>query len=143
MSQITRDEARLLLAGMRVLTHLLERPPTPEELAELLDMGESHVRLQLSRLADLGAVALVTSAFETHAESRDETLLETLSETAGPAISEDLKAFDEKKRAESERMSRLFESGDQDARREDRHRKMDEDLRAIRERKQRNPFGDD
>lgn len=140
---MTRDEAKLLLAGIRVLTHLLERGPTPEELAELLDMGESPVRLQLARLADLGVVALVTSAFETHAESRDEALVETLSETAGPAISEDLKAFDEKKRAESEHMSRLFESGDQDARRKDRHRKMEEDLRDIRKRKPRNPFDDD
>jgi len=32
---MTQDEARLLLAGIRVLTHRLERGPTPEELADL------------------------------------------------------------------------------------------------------------
>ena len=140
---MTQDEARLLLAGIRVLTHRLERGPTPEELADLLDMADSQVRIQLTILADLGIAALVTSAFETHAEVRDESLVVQLAEAEGPAISEDLKAFDEKKRAESERMSQLFESGAQDALRDDKHRRMDEDLQDIRGRKPRNPFGED
>jgi hypothetical protein len=140
---MTRDRARLLLAGIRVLTHRLERAPTPEELAELLDLPDSAVRLEASQLAELGAVALVTTAFETHVEARDENAVDGLADREGPAISEDLKAFDAKKREESERMSRLFESGEQDKEQRERHRRMEEDLRARRGRKPPNPFGEE
>ena len=143
MTHMTRNEAKLLLAGIRVLTHTLERAPTPEELADLLDMGASPVRLHLARLAAMGIVALVQSAFEPHAEVRDEGPLAELPEASGPAISEDIKAFDERKRAEAERMSHLFESGEQDEEQRQRHRQMDEDLRSFKDRKPRNPFEQD
>ena len=94
MSTLTRDEGQLLLAAIRVLSHLQEKPPTPEDVAELLQISSSSIRLQLNQLQDLGAVALVNSAFETHAEVRDHLVVEELPEKSGPAISEDLRAFD-------------------------------------------------
>ena len=97
MIDLTRDEAQLLLAGIRVLMHLKERSPTPEELAELLEQSASSVRLQLAFLEDQGSVALVRSAFETHAEIRDHLAVEQLPEKGGPEISEDLRDFDRRK----------------------------------------------
>jgi hypothetical protein len=143
VSRLTRDEGHLIVAGIRVLAHRLGRGPTPDELADLLGLAAGSVRLQLATLAELGAVALVESAFETHAEVREHGLLEELAEDDGPAITDDLKAFDEKKRQESERMSRLFASGEQEARQKERHRKMDEELGSFRKKKPANPFGDD
>lgn len=141
--RMTRDQARLLVAGIRVLSHKLERAPTPEELADLLDMPSSSVRLDASRLAEIGTVALVTTAFETHVEISDESTVDQLAEKEGPAITDDLQAFENRKREESERMSRLFESGEQDKQRQDKHRQMDDELQAMRDRKPRNPFGED
>lgn len=144
MSSMTRQEAHLLLAGIRVLTHTGERPPTPEQLAELLQLPASAVRLQLTQLADLGAVALVTSAYETHAEVRDHLRVEVLPEESGPAIADDLEDFDRRKREESERMAHLFDSGEHEQRQQDRLRRMDDDLKTFRDRKKpRNPFGED
>jgi len=143
VSGLSRKDALLLLAGVRVLTHKLERPPTPEQVADLLDLPESAVRLQLTQLADLGAVALVTSAFETHAEVRDHLAVEQLPEVAGPAIAEDLEAFDRRKREERDRMANLFDSGEHDQHQQDKLRRMDDDLQAFRRKKNPNPFGDD
>jgi hypothetical protein len=143
MSRLTRDEGHLIVAGIRVLVHRLGRGPTPDELADLLGLAAGSVRLQLATLADLGAVALVESAFETHAEVRDHGRLEDLSAEDGPAITDDLKAFDEKKRQETERMSQLFESGDQEARQQERHQQMDEELKSFRKKKPANPFEED
>ncbi len=143
MSLMNRAEGHLIVAGVRVLAHSLGRGPTPEELADLLGLAASAVRLQLIALGDLGAVAMVESAFETHAEVRDHTRLDDLPEEEGPAISDDLKAFDEKKRQETERMSQLFEAGDQETRRQERHQKMDEELQSFRKRKPENPFGEE
>jgi len=143
VSGLSRKDALLLLAGVRVLTHKLERPPTPEQVADLLDLPESAVRLQLTQLADLGAVALVTCAFETHAEVRDHLAVEQLPEVAGPAIAEDLEAFDRRKREERDRMANLFDSGEHDQHQQDKLRRMDDDLQAFRRKKNPNPFGDD
>ena len=143
MSAITRNEAHLLLAGIRVLTHRGERPPTPEELADLLDLPDSSVRLQLTQLADLGIVALVTTAFATHVEVRDHLAVEELPEAGGPAIAEDLEAFDRRKREEKSKMAHLFESGEHEQRQQDKLRQMDQDLASFRKKKPSNPFGDD
>jgi hypothetical protein len=143
MNRMTRAEGHLILAGIRVLAHRLDRGPTPEELADLLGLAASAVRLQLTALADLGAVAMVASAYEDHAEVRDHLLVDDLPQEDGPAITDDLKAFDEKKRRESERMAHLFESGEQQERQRARHRKMDEELGSFRKQKPPNPFGED
>ncbi len=82
----TRHDAHLLLAAIRVQAHLLERSPTPAELAELLNRSETEIRLQLVFLQDLGAVDLVESAFATHAEIRDHMLVEELAATMDKAF---------------------------------------------------------
>lgn len=143
MNKMTRGEAHLILAGIRVLDHLNQRPPTPAEIADLLQEPESVVRLKLSLLHDMGAVSLVDSAYETHAEVRDHILVEHLDEADGPAISEDLAAFDRMKEQEAEKMAHLFDSGEHEERRRKKQTDMDVELKNFRKSKPANPFGDD
>lgn len=143
MINLTRDEAQLLLAGIRVLSHLGGRSPTPEELAELLNQSASSVRLQLTFLEDQGSIALVKSAFETHAEIRDHLAVEQLPEKGGPEISEDLREFDKRKSEEAEKMSKLFDSGEHQDQQRKKMDKMGEDLKDFRKKKPANPFGDE
>jgi len=142
MIKMTRNEAQLLLAGIRVLNHLNGRSPTPEELADLLQQSASSVRLHLAFLDDLGVVALVKSAFETHAEIRDHLAVEELPTEGGPAISEDLREFDRRKSEEAEKMSKLFESGEHEKKQQDKMDQMGEDLKDFKKRKPINPFSD-
>lgn len=141
--KLMRQDAHLLLAAIRVQAHLLERSPTPAELAELLDRSETEIRLQLVFLQELGAVDLVESAFATHAEIRDHLLVEDLTATEGPALSEDLKDFDRRKQEEAERMAHLFDSGEHERQHQEKLGKMDDELKDFRRRKPVNPFGDD
>ena len=143
MIDLTRDEAQLLLGGIRVLSHLHGRSPTPEELAELLEKSASAVRLHLTFLADRGAIALVKSAYETHAEIRDHLAVEDLPEKGGPEISKDLKEFDKRKSEEAEKMSKLFDSGEHQDKQRKKMDRMGEDLKDFRKKKPVNPFGDD
>lgn len=143
MIRLSRPEAHLLLAGIRVLAHNLGRGPTPIELADLLGMAESQVRLQAAALEEMGAVALVNSAFETHFEVRDHLRVEHLEDGDGPAIGDALRDFDERKREEAEKMARLFDSGEHEEQRQEQLRRMDADLRDFRQRRPRNPFGED
>lgn len=143
MNTLTRDEAHLLLGAIRVLGHRGHQPPTPEEIADLLEMSPSGVRLQLDQLRELGAVALVVNANQTRAEVRDHLLIESLPEKAGPAISDDLKEFDRRKQEEADRMSRLFDSGDHEKQRRQKIQDMDQKLKGFQRKKPPNPFGDD
>ncbi|MCK9995359.1 MAG: hypothetical protein KAH56_03650 [Candidatus Krumholzibacteria bacterium] len=143
MIKMTRDEAQLLLAGIRVLNHLNGRSPTPEDLAELLQQSASSVRLQLAFLDDLGIVSLVKSAYETHAEIRDHLAVEEFPEEGGPEISQDLLEFDRRKSEEAEKMSKLFESGEHQEKQQRKMDQMGEDLKDFKKRKPANPFGDD
>jgi len=140
---MTRQEAQLLLAAIRVEAQRQERSPTAAELAELLDMSETQVRLQLVFLQELGAADIIDSAFESHAEVLDHTLVESLPAESGPALSEDLKDFDRRQREEAERMANLFESGEHDRRQQDKLGRMDEELKDFQRQKPVNPFGDE
>lgn len=140
MTTVTRSEGELLLAGVRVLAHLQDRSPTPEELANLLNMSASAVRLQAVVLADLGALTMVESAFENHLEIGDAQTLISLPETDGPAISADLKAFDQRKKEEAEKMSRLFSSGESAERKQKKLEEMERGLGDFHKKKPRNPF---
>jgi hypothetical protein len=140
---MTRGEAHLILAGIRVLDHLNSRPPTPAEIAELLQESESSVRLRLRLLHEMGAAILVDSAYETHAEVRDYSLVEHLDEDDGPAISEDLAEFDRLKEEEAQKMANLFDSGEHEERRRKKIDDMGNELDKFRKAKPVNPFGDD
>jgi len=143
MNKMTRGEAHLILASIRVLNHLNERPPTPLEISDLLNEAESAVRLKLSLLHEMGAAILVDSAYETHAEIRDYNLVENLDEADGPAISEDLAAFDKMKEEEAEKMAHLFDSGEHEEKRQKKLADMDSELANFRKEKPANPFGED
>ena len=143
MSQLTRNEAHLIVAAIRVLDHKIERPPTPLEIADLLGHSESAVRLQLNILAELGIILNVESAYENHAEVKNFKLIEELDKDEGAQISDDLAAFDREKEAEAERMANLFASGEHDKIKGDRHDRMNQELKDFQNRKPINPFGDD
>jgi len=143
VTNVTRNEGELLAAGVRVFAHLNGRSPTPEELADLLEMSASSVRLQVATLSELGALTLVESAFANHVELGDGQMMATLPDTDGPAISEDQRDFDRRKQEESEKMSRLFSSGEPDERKRKKLEEMDRGLGGFKRKPPRNPFEKD
>ncbi len=144
MSKVTREDGHLVVAAIRVLSHKLNGPPTPEQTAELLGLAPETVRLRILALQEAGIVTLVTSAYESHLEVRDHTLLDELeSDTQQAAMDEALAEFDQHKQEEAERMSKLFSEGEHESRRRDKFKDMDKGLQDFERKKPRNPFGDD
>lgn len=142
MHECDRNEAHLLLAAIRILSHRHGRPPRPDEVAELLEWPEATVRLRASRLQDLGAVGLVESAYAQHLEIRDHLSVEGLPDAPVEALAEDLADFERRKQAEAQRMEQLFSDGTFTRERQARLDRMDEGLRR-RPARPRNPFGED
>ena len=143
MTRLNKKEAHLVIAAIRILENRDQMPPTPGDMADLLNVSESSVRLQLNILSDLGIVCLVESAFEVHVEIKDYLLIEDLSSEEGPDISADLAAFDLKKEEEARRMANLFDSGEHEEKRQTRLNQMDQELKDFKGKKPVNPFGED
>jgi hypothetical protein len=145
VGQIGRKQGHLVVAAVRVLSHQLERSPRPEEMADLLHLPAALLRVHLAELQELGIVALVESAFDTHVEVLDHLRLEELPPDRDAAdLEADLADFDRRKLEEAERMDRLFSEGERERRQQQKLRKMEEELRGFHQRKKpRSPFDDD
>ncbi|HPF35896.1 MAG TPA: hypothetical protein P5571_09875 [Candidatus Krumholzibacteria bacterium] len=144
MEHITREEGHLLVAAVRILSHLRGSPPTVEAVAELLRWAPESVRMKTVLLHELGALALVDSAYDHHLEVRDHARLETLTPEADhTGMDEALADFDRRKEEEQRRMSQLFGDGDHERRRRERIQAMEDGLFGGKPKKPRNPFGDD
>jgi len=143
VTKCTRQEAHLFLAGIRVMVHLNDCSPNPEQLAEFLNYPDGALRLKSALLVEIGIIVQVESAFEIHLEVGDYAKIELLPEDDGPSISEDLNAFDKRKEEEAERMAHLFDSGEHEAEKQRKMGQMDEDLLSYKKQKPVNPFGED
>lgn len=144
MAGTSRRQGHLVVAAVRVLAHLHERSPRPEEVADLLRMPAALLRVRLAELQEAGVLALVESAFDTHVEVREHLRLEELPADDEPDdLTADLADFDRRKEEEARRMEQLFADGEPRRRQQEKMRRMEEELRGFREqRKPRNPFED-
>ena len=118
--QVSYREGHLVVAGIRLVTHRQNgRPPTEDDVAQICGLSREWTGVLISQLARLGVVRLLTGPFETRVELLDHLALESLPKgDSAPGVEDELKEFSAKKRAEDEKLKRLF-SGDDVARREE------------------------
>jgi len=111
--QVSYREGHLVVAGIRLASHRQAgRPPTEDDVAQICGLSREWTGVLISQLERLGALRLLTGPFETRVEILDHLALEKLPKgesTAG--VEEEIKEFSAKKRAEEEKLKRLF-SGD-------------------------------
>jgi demethoxyubiquinone hydroxylase (CLK1/Coq7/Cat5 family) len=107
------EEGHLVVAAVRVLSHRSAgRPPTVEEVAELIKLSREWVGVLVAALERAEVVRAVTGPFETRVEVHHHQNLENLprkDSTAG--VDEELKEFAAKRRQEEEKLRGLFSSG--------------------------------
>jgi len=150
MTELTQQEAHLIVAAIRILVHREGSAPRPDAIAEFLGIPPARLRILLASLQELGIIALVDSAFDTHVENRNHLAIEDLATTGrGDELREDLADFDRRKQAEAEKMAQLFSDGEHDRKQAERLNKMDAELRDFGKKKKppraagkKDPFSD-
>ena len=134
--RIAYEEGHAHVAAIRVLHHRLKRPPTLEEVAEVLGSKPEITNHRLRALAALGIVAIVENPFETHFSVRDHLALEKLpAEVSEAGLSEAVQDFKKRQAEKAEEMIRLFDEGDPNKERRERTEKQAEDLRGFQPKK--------
>lgn len=104
------SEGHLLVAAIRVLSHRQSgRPPTEDEIAQLLGVSREWIGVLVSSLEKAGVVRVLTGPFESRVEILDHLPLEKLPRAASTAgVEDDLKEFAAKRREEEEKLRTLF-----------------------------------
>ncbi len=106
------EEGHLTVAAIRVLSHRHEgRPPSEDEIADLLKISREWVGVLVRALEEAGVVRALTGPFETRVEVLDHRKLEDLPRKDTQAgVDEELREFSARKRKEEEKLQKLFGS---------------------------------
>jgi len=98
------DQAHVFLAGIRVLEHLYERPPTLQGLSELLKMSEEELSLLSRKLEDRTIIRVIHSGTQVRYSIADGAGVESL-----PRGQQSSQIKDEISRFQDKQQSRLKE----------------------------------
>lgn len=128
---IDRAQGQLVVAAVRVLSHREQRPPTPEEVADLIGAPPEWVRVAVRRLIELGALGEVADAYGARIEVAAYLKLEELSEEAGGRMEEELRAFGARSREKQEELKKQFDA-DFRAGQKKRFSQLEDELKKFR-----------
>lgn len=135
-------EAHLIVAAVRVLAHKTGRPPSVDEIAELLGTARELTGHLVRGLETAGIVHTIKSPFDLRVEVADHLAIETLPvEDTGPGLRDEVEEFHERFKQKQEKLQNLFDSGDAEARRKSRLAGLDDELQSF-QKPRRNPFAD-
>jgi len=136
------EDAHLVVAAIRVLCHREPKPPTPEQVAELLDLPDELVRSIVVSLGDLGVLHLMESPFETRIELGDHTLVEDLPRGAeGPTMKDEIEDFVERKKKEVEETKKMFTPDEIQKKKKEKMTKLEDEMKKMKKSKYQ-PFPD-
>ncbi len=133
---ITYDLGHAHVAAIRVLIHRLSRPPTVEEIAEVLGSKPELTNHRLRQLEELGIVTRVENPFNVHFSVRDHLALEKLpveSSTAG--LADAVQEFQKRQEKKSEEFVKMFEELNPDREKKEKYSKLEDELRSFQKKK--------
>ena len=127
----SRDQAHLIVAGVRVLAHRESVPPRVADVAELLGMSPELLGVAVRVLVELGVLREVADAYGARLEIGDHLKIEELTAGGGPAMQSEMKSFSERKREREEALRQQF-ADDLKSDKKDKFSKLEEDLKKFR-----------
>lgn len=139
----THQQGHLVVAAIRMLVHLEQRPPSDERVADYLALPREEVSHWARGLERHGVIRMVTSPFETRYELVDHTLLETLPrEHQKRALAEEVETWKAKHAKDHEALQGLF--GTEKDRQKESISKLEKELERFKSGgRPRSPFADE
>ena len=136
--------AHLVVAAIRVLEHQLKRPPTVDEVGQLLGYAKEYAGHLVRALEAEEIVHPIHGPFETRVEILDHHKIEDLPvEESGPGFKDEVDDFHRKFEEKQKKLQNLFDSGEEQERQRKRFESLDDELRDFKSPRRANPFGDD
>ena len=134
-------QGHLVVAAVRVLEHLNEKPPTMEEIGELLGLSHEVIGAFTRALQSHEIVKILETPFDTRVEiARFEKLEDLPRDHAGAAMKSEVDAFLERSRSKKEDADELFKSGEFEKKQKEKFSDLDEQLKSFQKKKVADPF---
>jgi hypothetical protein len=134
--RISREDGHAHVAAVRVLQYRLGRPPTPQEIADVLGSKLELTLHRLRALRELDIVVLVESPFEIHVSVGNHLPLDDLPEDVSESgLAEAVEDFKKRQTEKADAMVRLFEETDEAAERRKANADRAEDLKKFQPKK--------
>ena len=135
------DQSHLVVAAARVLSHKLEKPPTMEEIGELLEVSHEIIGAVARALESRGIVKIHKTPFDTRVEVTDHTLLEELPrDDSGADMKGEVEAFLERSREKHEKIEKLFGEEEYEKRKKKKQAGLEAQLKEFQKKKAVDPF---
>ena len=135
------DQSHLVVAAVRILAHKDEKPPTMEEIGELLGISHEVIGAVARALDSRGIVKIHMTPFDTRVEVADHTALEELPrEDTGAAMKEEVDAFLERTKEKQEKIEKLFGEEEYQKRKKEKQTGLEAQLKEFQKKKAVDPF---
>lgn len=122
-----------MVAAVRVLTHKSSKPPTPEQIANLLGAPPDFVRTLVVTLGEEGILRVVENPFEIRVEIADYMKLEDLPrEAEGPTMRDELDSFIQKKQDEYEATEKMLSLDEIEKKQKAKMSKLEEEMKKMK-----------
>ena len=126
------EDGHLVVAAARVLAHRANKPPTPEQIAELLGLPPDFARTLVVTLGDEGILRVVENPFEMRVEVADYAKLEDLPREAdGPTMRDELDTFIQKKHDEYEATKKMLSVDEIEKKQKAKLSKLEDEMKKM------------
>jgi hypothetical protein len=134
------EDGHLIVGAVRVLTHRAAKPPTPEDVADLLGLAPDFARNLVRALGEEGILRVVENPFEIRVEIGDYLKLEDLPrESEAPSIKDELDDFMKRKKKEVEEAEKMLSSDEIEKKKKEKLDRLEEEMKKLK-RKGPSPF---
>jgi hypothetical protein len=127
-----QSQGHLIVAAIRVLTHLGERPPTEEGIAAHLGISREIALHILRGLEARGIVRPLKSPFDVRYDIGDHRLIESLPlEVEGPDMGREIEDFHKKSEDRQRKIEQMMRDADPERKTREKVSKIEEEFRRF------------
>jgi len=127
------EDSHLIVAAIRVLSNNAAKPPTPEDVAELLDKPPDFVRSTIIVLGTQGILRVVENPFEIRAEVGDYLKIEDLPRASEvPSIKSELDEFVRRKKEAQDETGKSLSLDEIEKKNREKMARLEDEMKRMR-----------
>jgi hypothetical protein len=127
------EDGHLIVAAIRVLSNNATKPPTPEDVADLLDKPPDLVRNLIIVLGSEGILRVVENPFEIRAEVADYLKIENLPKASEvPSIQYELEEFVRRKKQAADETGKSLSLDEIERKNKEKLSRLEEEMKRMR-----------
>jgi benzoyl-CoA reductase/2-hydroxyglutaryl-CoA dehydratase subunit BcrC/BadD/HgdB len=129
----TYEDTHLIVAAIRVLSNNSAKPPTPEDVADLLDKPPDLIRSMIIVLGTEGILRVVENPFEIRAEVGDYLKVEDLPRSSEvPSIKSELDEFVRRKKEAEDETGKSLSLEEIEKKNKEKMARLEDEMKRMR-----------